>query len=151
MVSICPLLWQRDVKLQQTVNEVFCDIITSAVTSRRLIVTSYNLVITRFWYPATNNRYSVFTGSNHHVFMKIPVLETPSFLHLPLWSCRFVCLECKSWVFVILWWLCASLWWHPTVCTQQLIWYVCVVSLTIPLSLITIIRHGFEITRRLFG
>ena len=54
----------------------------SAVTSRRLIVTSYNLAITRFWYPATNNRHSLFTGSKHHVFMKIPVLETSSFLHL---------------------------------------------------------------------
>ena len=35
--------------------------IDSAVTSRRLIVTSYNLVIIRFLYQATNNRDSVFT------------------------------------------------------------------------------------------
>ena len=64
---------------------IFCEnlrYVYSAVTSRRLIVTSYNVAITRFLYPATNNRDRVFTGSNHHVFMKIPVLETPNILHL---------------------------------------------------------------------
>ena len=106
---------------------------TSAVTSRRLIVTSYNLAIIRFWYPATNNRDSVFTGSKHHVFMKIPVLETPSFLHLPLLSCLFVCLcanrGCSSYfdAFVPVFGDIQQF------ATQQLIGLVCVVSLAIPL------------------
>ena len=29
---------------------------------------------------------------------------------------------CKWWVFVIFWCLCASLWWHPTVCTTTTNW-----------------------------
>ena len=108
-------------------------VITSAVTSRRLIVTSYNMAIIRFWYPATNNRDSVFTVSKHHVFMKIPVLETPSFLHLPLLSCMFVCLcanrgRLSSFdAFVPVFGEIQQF------APQQLIGLVCVVSLAIPL------------------
>ena len=109
------------------------DVISSAVTSRRLIVTSYNLAIIRFWYPATNNRDSVFTGSKHHVFTKVPVLETPSFLHLPLFKLSVCLFMCKSWVFVIFWCLCASFLWHPIVCTTTTNWIGVRVSLAIPL------------------
>ena len=40
-------------------------VIDSAVTSRRLIVTSYNVAIIWLLYQATNNRDSVFTGSRY--------------------------------------------------------------------------------------
>ena len=99
------------------------------VTSRRLIVTSYNLAIIRFWYPATNNRdrSSVFSGSKHHVFTwKIPFwkpLYFPPSTSINWLSYLFVCFcanrECLSYfdAFGFL----PVFWWHPTVCTTTTI------------------------------
>ena len=125
----------------------------SAVTSRRLIITSYNLAITRFWYPAANNRDSVFTGSKHHMFMKIPVLETPivSSIYLYKVVCFFVSVQIKGFRHLLMPFF-VSLWWHPTVCAIIINWIrVRGVVGNSPLSLITIIRNGFEITPQLFG
>ena len=73
-------------------------------------------------------RYSLFTGSKHHVFMKLPVLETPSFLHLRYKVvCLFVSVQIMGFrhLFMPIY--------IQQFAPQQLIGLVCLVSLAIPL------------------
>ena len=96
----------------------------------------------------TNNRDSVFTGSNHHMFMKIPVLETHICLHLHNKVVRlFVSVQIMVFRHLLVP-VCGDI---QQFAHQLIVIRVRGVVGNSPLSLITIIRHGFEITPPLFG
>ena len=83
--------------------------------------------------------------------MKIPVFETPSLGSTILCYCEY-CTRLSVYVQIMVFRHLLRPSCQFVAIPQKVIGFICVVSLVIPsLSLITIIRHDFDITPRLFG